>query len=130
MINNQVIHDENQVGDAIVAHFAKVSSLDNFYEEFVFNMVQTEMQKINFSSENEKDYNCSFSFLELEAVLSKTPDTSPGPDEIPYVLLRKLNIEQKKILFNFYNYIWKSSSVPKQWKQAILIPLLKPGEKN
>ena len=74
--------------------------------------------------------------LESEAIillekimLSKTSDKSPGTDEIPNVLVKKLNIEQKKILLNFYNYIWKSNSLPKQWMQPIFIPLLKPGKK-
>ena len=71
-MDNQVVHDEHQVGDATVAHFEKVSSLDNFAVEFVFNMVQAEMQEINFSSKDEEDYNCSFSFRELQAVQSKT----------------------------------------------------------
>ena len=121
-----MVYDEKRIGDAMVSNFSSVSSLDNFTEEFVYNMVQSELQGIDFFSPNEEDYNCSITSEELEAALKSTGDTSPGPDQIPYVLLRKTNVEQRKVLLDFYNQVWSSHYVPKQWKQAILIPLIKP----
>ena len=123
-----MVYDEKRIGDAMVSNFSSVSSLDNFSEEFVYNMIQSELQDIDVSSTNEEDYNCSITSEELEAALKSTGDTSPGPDQIPYVLLRKINVEQRKVLLDFYNQVWSSDYVPKQWKHAILIPLIKPGK--
>ena len=97
----------------MVSNFSSVSSLNNFTEEFVYNMVQSELQDIDFSSTNEEDYNCSITSDELEAALKSTGDTSPGPDQIPYVLLRMMNVEQRKVLLDFYNQVWSSDYVPK-----------------
>ena len=80
----------------MVSNFSGISSLDNFTEEFVYNMVQSGLQDIDFSSTNEEDYNCSITPEELEAALKSTGDTSPGPDQIHYVLLRKDDHGTKK----------------------------------
>ena len=39
-----------------------------------------------------------------------------------------MNVEQRKVLRDFYNQVWSSDYVSKQWKQAILIPLITPGK--
>ena len=80
----------------MVSNFSSVSTLDTFTEEFVYNMVQSELQDIYFSSTNKEDYNCSITSEEIEAALKSTGDTSPGPDQIPYVLFRKMNVRTKK----------------------------------
>ena len=49
--------------------------------------------------------NCSTTSEELEAALKSTGDTSPGPDQIPYVLWRKMNVEQRKVLLDYYNQV-------------------------
>ena len=69
VIDNEVVYDEKRIGDAMVSNFSSVTSLDNFTEEFVYNMVQSELQDIDFSSTNEEHYNCSITPEELEAAL-------------------------------------------------------------
>ena len=39
-----------------------------------------------------------------------------------------MNVEQRKVLLDLYNQVWSSEYVPKQLKQAILIPLIKLGK--
>ena len=126
--DNEVIHGEKQVSDILVSHFSSVSSLDHFEDEFVYNMVEAEIQDIDFKTNNEEDYNCNLTYEELELALEGSKDAFPGPDDIPYILLRKMSTANKKSLLKFYNFIWNSNSIPKQWKLAVLIPLLKPGK--
>ena len=56
---SEVIHSEKQVSDILGSHFSNINSLDDFDDEFVYNMVEAEMQEIDFKTDNEEDYNCS-----------------------------------------------------------------------
>jgi len=65
---------------------------------------------------------------ELEWALSSAYDTSPGPDDIPYAFLRHLNEEGKVWLLGLFNLSWEASVYPGRWRDAITIPIPKPGK--
>jgi potassium voltage-gated channel Eag-related subfamily H protein 8 len=60
--------------------------------------------------------------------LSKLHDTAVGPDEIHYQILRHLPENTLKCLLSIFNKIWESGNFPKSWKEATIIPILKPGK--
>ena len=89
---------------------------------------KVEKQNINFSSENVEVYNRPFSLEELQDALRRAHDTSAGPDEIHYQLLKHLPDASLLLLLNIFNNIWISGDIPSDWRKAIVIPILKPGK--
>lgn len=70
-----------------------------------------------------------FTMSELDAALSSVkPHTSPGPDGIRYSYLIHMGKDAQKLLLNIYNSSWINENVPGSWKEARIVPLLKPGK--
>ena len=55
-------------------------------------------------------------------------DTSAGPDEIHYELLKHLPSSSLFLLLNILNKIWLSGDFPSDWRKAIVIPIPEPGK--
>lgn len=60
--------------------------------------------------------------------MAKTGKTTPGKDEVCYIMLKHLSDEGKKLLLMLFNKVWVEGRVPKRWKEAIIIPVQKPGK--
>ena len=73
-------------------------------------------------------YNQTFSLIELERALSSCNSKSPGPDQIPYELIKQFSTHHKQELLKIYNHFWKNNSLPEQWKQSTTIPIYKAGK--
>lgn len=54
--------------------------------------------------------------------------TSPGKDQICYIMLKHLGFLTQSKLLGVYNKVWKEGSLPTSWKDAVIIPILKPGK--
>ena len=101
---------------------------DNISHNFTSVRYKVEKQNINFSSENAEVYNRPFSLEELQDALRRAHDTSAGPDEIHYKLLKHLPDASLLLLLNIFNKIWISGDFPSDWRKAIVIPIPKPGK--
>ncbi|GFU32583.1 putative RNA-directed DNA polymerase from transposon X-element [Trichonephila clavipes] len=64
---------------------------------------------------------------ELKKALVQAHNTSPGPDGITYTMLRHLNPNSHQHSFLF-NRVWKEHCFPSSCREAIVIPILKPGK--
>jgi hypothetical protein len=53
-----------------------------------------------------------------------------GPDTIPGKLLKELASEISPILTTIYNASIKQGKIPSQWKDALITPLLKKGDRR
>jgi len=65
---------------------------------------------------------------ELLQSLSKAKDTSVGPDDIHYQLLKHLPTTSLHVLLNIFNRIWMSGDFPSSWHDAIVVPIPKPNK--
>lgn len=70
-------------------------------------------------------YNRPISMTELQFALFSCSSRAPGPDQLPYVILHKIPLSQLPALLSFSNYIFATGH-PHQWREATVIPLLKP----
>ncbi|UYV85117.1 hypothetical protein LAZ67_X004619 [Cordylochernes scorpioides] len=71
---------------------------------------------------------CGTSQHELDEALSHLdPTKAPGPGKITGPMLNNLSSNAKLKLLSIFNYSWSSSTLPKEWKHASIIPILKPG---
>ena len=67
--------------------------------------------------------------LELEKALAQLKNKqAPGPDKVSNDMLKHLGPQAKKKLLQLFNASWKTSNIPKTWKKAIAIPILKCGK--
>jgi hypothetical protein len=87
------------------------------------NTHTTEKDKKNLKKVTEE-----FSIKELEKALKNVKRKAPGKDGLYIDAYKHLGEEGKKVLLEVYNSIWKEGVYPEQWKEAILVPLLKKGK--
>ena len=71
--------------------------------------------------------NRRFTSRELSFAFFFRLSTSPGPDDIPYEMLRHLHPTTIVFLLDLYNRIWVEGSYPSSWRHSIVVPILKPG---
>lgn len=69
-----------------------------------------------------------FSMGELRKALDKTGKTAPGKDEICYSMIKHLSEGSLEKLLLLYNKVWDEGRIPGSWKEAIIIPIRKPGK--
>ena len=81
---------------------------------------------MKFTSDNTENYNSEFLVSELTDALSKAHDTSSGPDDKHYLLLKHLPVFSFLILLEIFNDSWKTGNIPKSWKETPVISVFKP----
>ena len=126
--NNDNITSKKDIANTLADSFSKNSSSENYTSKFRNIKNQQEKQKLKFTSDNTENYNSEFLLSELTDALSKAHDTSPGPDDIHYQLLKHLPTSTLLILLEIFNNIWKTGNIPKSWKEATVIPIPKPDK--
>ncbi len=55
-------------------------------------------------------------------------DSSPGPDDIHYHLIKYLSADSLQSLLVVFNLIWESGFFPPSWAKATAVPIPKPGK--
>ena len=65
---------------------------------------------------------------ELQKAISRTGNSSPGPDGIPYIVLRNLPLPTLRVLLALYNRIWSDGTFPSIWHDAHVICIPKPNK--
>ena len=112
----------------MVDNFSHNSSSAFSTDDFASVRKKAEKQTIKCSSDNAEVYNRPLSMEELQDTLRRAHDTSAGPDEIHYQLLKHLPSSSLLLLLNIFNKIWLSGDFPSDWRKAIIIPIPKPGK--
>ncbi|XP_076660928.1 uncharacterized protein LOC143364494, partial [Halictus rubicundus] len=116
-----------EIAEIMADHFKNVSSDSNFPE--IFQQTKSELESpLDFNTLEIKNYNCPFSLSEMERAIQSSRNSSPGPDNIPYEMVKRLPETGKRALLDVYNLIWETGSYPEQWCEASIIPILKAGK--
>ena len=124
-VNNEELDTPRDIADALASTFAKKSSSENYSEQFQRNKAKEEKKKLSFKSNN---YNKLFTLKELKTALEKAHDSCPGSDKVHYQFLKHLPFTSISILLNIFNDVWQSGDFPSSWKEALVIPIPKPGK--
>lgn len=69
-----------------------------------------------------------FSISEFTAALVNKKNTSPGPDKIPYLVIKNLPLSSQLLLLNIFNQLWYSKKIPDAWKEQYVVPIPKPNK--
>ena len=96
--NGTLITDRVEIANTLGAAIEKSSSSNNYSKEFQSIKAQKEKQKINFKTNRNLRYNKKLTMRDLKRSLKKSNNSSPGPDQIHYEILRHPPIETLHIL--------------------------------
>ncbi len=69
-----------------------------------------------------------FTMEEMKRAIARAGITSPGKNEICYIMLKHLGVLASIKLLGFYNEIWEKGKLPTGWKESVIIPIRKPGK--
>ena len=127
-VNNEELDTPREIADALASTFAKKSSSENYSEEFQRNKAKEEKKKLSFKSNNTEHYNKLFTLKKLKTALEKAHDSCPGSDKVHYQFLKHLPFTSISILLDIFNDVWQSGDFPSSWKEALVIPIPKPGK--
>ena len=81
-----------------------------------------------FSLKTTKNITSPFKLSELKNSLDRSKDTTAGPDDIHYQILKHLPSDALETLLNIMNEIWRTGTFPEDWHKAVIIPIPKPGK--
>lgn len=131
--DNKIISDPSEITELLAKKFAKNSSDSNYSKEFLDYKLLMESQSLPSDNDNSGNdepiaLNRALTIEELIEVIHSSKNTSPGPDNIPNILIKELPSDAVRSLLDIYNIIWIKQVFPKTWKSAIVIPILKPNK--
>ncbi|MFZ2538516.1 MAG: reverse transcriptase family protein [Oscillospiraceae bacterium] len=131
MIRNKTNYKNNN------SHILSLLGLDSALLENLNKHFSTVATDPDYSSEridkivNAARFRCSngsvgcISEYEIYQSLSKVKKTSPGPDGIPYWLLKGCALELTPVIAHLVNFSFRVGMVPSAWKRAIITPVPK-----
>ena len=119
--------DPVDLANCLGRRFEFVSSKHNCDE--AFNQYRQDNEHfVDFSTTSVYGYNEKITRKEMDAALEAVTDTAPGPDGIHYSMLKNMSETGKLCLLEFLNKIFEHGELPKKWKLAYVIPILKEGK--
>ena len=126
-INGVNVADPQVVADSFADHFANVSKKDE-NKPYANHRSQQEQQAIDFTTQREEVYNLPFNKEEFDSVLSRCNESAPGPDDIPYALIKQAPEDTKIFILSILNRIYKEHIFPTVWELAKILPFAKPAK--
>ena len=108
------------------SHYASVSRLKFNKDERATNRAAKQMLR----SSSVDDQSCRpLTMPELKKAIARMRARgAPGPDDIPPTFIKALGQTAQTILLQLFNTSFDSASIPQEWRNAIIIPLLKLGK--
>lgn len=84
---------------------------------------------LGYEGASNEDMDAAFTELELIAAIDESNQGSaPGIDDITYKVLRNMSDKSRTELLDLANAAWKKGSLPKEWKEAEVHFIPKPGK--
>ena len=127
-VSDEVVTSKANIADVLADTFKEKSSSSNYSTSFQKFKNTKEKTRLNFKSNNNEQYNKDFTIKELRKALKKCHDTAVGCDDIHYQFLKHLPFRSLDSLLCIFNQIWHTGILPDSWKEAIVIPIPKPGK--
>ena len=128
--NGSWITERKDIANVLGSTYKRTFSSNNYSEDFKQFKIIEEQNEIDFDSTNDETYNQQFSLRELKNAIAKSNDTSPGPDDIHYQILKKLPETTLLTLLDIINSLWEKGECPEIWKDAFIVPIPKPNKDN
>ncbi|XP_044220816.1 uncharacterized protein LOC122991683 isoform X2 [Thunnus albacares] len=124
------VSDEEKA-EMLAKAFTQIHSSDNLTEKGKRGREMTSLAHPG-SLERRENTNSAmdapFTLEERKRAITKSGLTSPGKDEICYVMLKHLGVSASRKLLALYNKVWEVGKLPTGSKEAVIIPIRKPGK--
>jgi hypothetical protein len=123
---NNLVKDEN--GDLLADSHSDLNRWKNYYSQL--------LNVCNVSDVRQIEVRTAVlvpgpSHLEVEIAIAKLKEyKSPGSDQIPAELIRAGGEMLLSLIHNIINSILNKEEVPDQWKESIIVPIHKNGDKT
>jgi len=127
-VNGQTISQLPEIANTIASTISYNSSTKNYSPNFQKYKTQAEQHTIYFTSDNTESYNHPIQLEELKDAINSSKDSTPGPDNIHYQLLKHLPPCSLQLLLSIFNHYWTTDTFPSTWHNATVIPIPKPGK--
>ena len=116
----------------MVEMFAEIHSSDNLTQERKRRREESRRANPGIIQRRESTsgvMDAPFTLQEMRRATGETGLTSPGKkDQMCYIMLKHLGKQTEHQLLGIYNKIWEEGRLPTSWKEAIIIPIIKPGK--
>ena len=124
----QPLTEKKAIVNLLASTLKDISSVEKLHPDFKNIKTRSERRNLDFSSDESEPYNVPFTLSELKESLKKSKDTAAGPDNIHYQFLRRLPESCLQVLLKVYNQVWESGNFPPSWREALVVPIPKPGK--
>lgn len=119
---NCIKHDDFVITDSqsiahIIAEFLHKKSINT--------IATTEMTPQEKVSLHPQSINSPFILDELKKALYTCKNSAGGPDNIPFIFLKKIPVSCLEKLLQLYNKIWTNHGFPSTWRDCIILPFKK-----
>lgn len=126
--NNQVVDDKSTVAEIFAEHFVEMSNTSTNNITFSRHKTTIENSPLNMTDNNNEYYNHPFQWMEFTSALKQSKESSPGPDEITYSMIKMSHPTMQERILNLYNTVYTSHSFPTNWRTSVVLPFKKPGK--
>ncbi|KAL2077950.1 hypothetical protein ACEWY4_025635 [Coilia grayii] len=112
----------------LVETFRKVHSSDNLDKLSRETRDQSAGEVVFPQEPGCNEANVFFSLEELKRAIAAGRHTAPGLDNLHYEMFNHVSDVFLEELLSLMNESWKVGRLPKAWKHAVIVPVLKPGK--
>ena len=127
-VGDRMYSEVEEIVEILAESFATVASEKSYEDKFLQYKISAEQSLLNFGSTNEEPYNRQITMQELEDAITTNNNTAPGPDSIHNKMLKSIPKESLPQILRFFNCIWNTSCIPREWKSATIVPIAKPDK--
>lgn len=122
IIDGKLTEDPKEVAETLADYFAEVSAMKDHQR------VAPNRPTPTFDGGDDLAYNQNFTMEEFDWAVRRSKGLSAGVDNVGYPMIRNLPHRTKIQLLEVYNRIWESGSIPKRWKEGLVVPIPKAGK--
>ena len=122
---NKYVTNSKEKANSIASHYATIFNSDHHSNDE--NNIQLFVQEA-LVDDTYTDYNAEFQLHELNSAIETLKNNTPGQDEIHNLMLRNLPSDYLQWLLDIINKSFYDSVIPNEWKNALILPILKPGK--
>ena len=116
------------VANAIGHALAKRCSTSGADPTFLRHKARSEARPLDFSTTEHLSFNKPFTMAELKSAVVGLRSVAEGPDQVHNDMIRHLPACALNTLLALFNELWASGQFPAAWREATVVPLLKPGK--
>ena len=126
--NGHLFTSKEEIANVLGQTIQLNSSSDNYSPEFQRVKTEAERTKMDFRSDNSETYNDPITMRELKDAINSGKNSSPGPDNIHYTVIKHFPTATLVLLLGLFNAMFSSGTFPKRWREAYIVPIPKPNK--